>query len=156
MNINEEEQIRVYSCALVVRFDSRKRRRHEPKRYWLHIALARDLNIAEINRLAASASPEEGIWPRLNENLVIGVRLRCYFSLNAKTAQNFRGAVRRRCDRGSYGVVVNVVSLPYLVPPLLVALIRKWYVVFPLNPLMLAATLWYVFPVLVREAVVCP
>jgi len=29
MNTNEEEQIRVYSCALVVRFDSRKGRAHE-------------------------------------------------------------------------------------------------------------------------------
>jgi hypothetical protein len=70
-------------------------------------------------------------------------------SLNVKTAQNFRGGVRLRCDCSSYGVVVNVLSLPYLVPPLLEALIRKWYVAFPLKPLMDASTLWYVFPVLV-------
>jgi hypothetical protein len=66
-----------------------------------------------------------------------------------RTPETNSSAVRRRCDRGSYGVVVNVLSLPYLVPPLLVALIRKWYVVLPLKPLMLARTLWYVFPVLV-------
>jgi len=52
--------------------------------------------------------------------------------------------------------VVKVLSLPYLVPALFVALIRKWYVVLPLNPLKYALTLWYVFPILLWEAVVCP
>jgi hypothetical protein len=52
--------------------------------------------------------------------------------------------------------VVNVLSLPYLVPPLLVAAMRKWYVVLAVNPLMLAATFWYVFPVLVWFGVVDP
>jgi hypothetical protein len=37
--------------------------------------------------------------------------------------------------------VVKVLSLPYLVPALLVVTIRKWYVVLALNPLMLALTL---------------
>ena len=48
-----------------------------------------------------------------------------------------------------YGVVVNVLSLPYLVPALFVATIRKWYVVSAINPLMLSATFWYAFPLLV-------
>jgi hypothetical protein len=51
---------------------------------------------------------------------------------------------------------VNVLSLPYLVPPLLVALIRKWYVVFAVKLPMFALTFWYVFPVLVEVEVVCP
>jgi hypothetical protein len=51
---------------------------------------------------------------------------------------------------------VNVLSLPYLVPALFEALIRKWYVVLALKPLMYALTFWYVFPVLVWEAVVRP
>jgi hypothetical protein len=34
--------------------------------------------------------------------------------------------------------VVKVLSLPYLVPALLAATIRKWYVVFAVNPEMLA------------------
>jgi uncharacterized membrane protein len=36
--------------------------------------------------------------------------------------------------------VVKVRSAPYLVPALLVATIRKWYVVLAAKPLMLAAT----------------
>jgi hypothetical protein len=52
--------------------------------------------------------------------------------------------------------VVKVLSLPYLVPPLFVATIRKWYVVLAVKPLMFALTLWYVFPVFVWEAVVDP
>jgi hypothetical protein len=36
--------------------------------------------------------------------------------------------------------VVKVRSAPYLVPPLLVATIRKWYVVLAVKPLMLAIT----------------
>ena len=32
-----------------------------------------------------------------------------------------------------YGVVVNVLSLPYLVPAVLVATIRKWYLVLALQ-----------------------
>jgi hypothetical protein len=43
--------------------------------------------------------------------------------------------------------VVKVLSPPYLVPALLVATIRKWYVVLALKPGMFALTLWYVFPV---------
>jgi hypothetical protein len=39
-----------------------------------------------------------------------------------------------------YGVVVKVLSLPYLVPALFVALIRKWYVVLAVNPEMFALT----------------
>jgi hypothetical protein len=45
--------------------------------------------------------------------------------------------------------VVKVLSLPYLVPALFVATIRKWYVVLAAKPLMFALTPWYVFPVLV-------
>jgi len=52
--------------------------------------------------------------------------------------------------------VVKVLSLLYLVPALLVATIRKWYVVLALNPLMFALILWYVFPVLVWTGVACP
>jgi hypothetical protein len=52
--------------------------------------------------------------------------------------------------------VVNVLSLPYLVPPLLVATIRKWYVVLAAKPLMFAATLCVVLPVKVWLAVVEP
>jgi hypothetical protein len=43
--------------------------------------------------------------------------------------------------------VVNVLSPPILVPALLVATIRKWYVVFAIKPLMLALMFRYVFPV---------
>ena len=59
-------------------------------------------------------------------------------------------------NRTSYGVVLKVLSPPYLVPELFVATIRKWYVVLAVNPLMLAATFWYAFPVLVWFAVLCP
>jgi hypothetical protein len=52
--------------------------------------------------------------------------------------------------------VVNVLSLPYLAPLLLVATIRKWYVVPAVKLPMLALTLWYVFPVLLWGAVVSP
>jgi hypothetical protein len=52
--------------------------------------------------------------------------------------------------------VVKVLSLPETVPALLVATMRKWYVVLAVKPLMLAATFWYVFPVLLWVAVVCP
>ena len=52
--------------------------------------------------------------------------------------------------------VVKVLSMPYLVPPLFMATIRKWYVVLAVNPEMFALALWYVFPVLVWEAVVDP
>jgi len=52
--------------------------------------------------------------------------------------------------------VVKVLSLPYAVPALFVATIRKWYVVLAVNPEMFALTLWYVFPVLIWESVVCP
>jgi hypothetical protein len=52
--------------------------------------------------------------------------------------------------------VVKVLSLPYLVPALLVATIRKWYVVLALKPLMFAITVLGVFPVLVWGAVVNP
>ena len=41
-------------------------------------------------------------------------------------------------------------------PALFVATMRKWYVVLAVKPLMFALTLWYVFPVLVCEAVVDP
>ena len=44
---------------------------------------------------------------------------------------------------------MKVVPLPDLVPELFVATIRKWYVVLAVNPLMLAVTFWYAFPVLV-------
>jgi len=47
-------------------------------------------------------------------------------------------------------------SLPNLVPLLLVATIRKWYVGFAVKPPMFELTLWFVFPVLVWEAVVDP
>ena len=53
-------------------------------------------------------------------------------------------------------MVLNVLSPPGVVPPLLVATIRKWYVVLPFNPEMFALTLWYVFPLLVWDAVVDP
>ncbi len=46
-----------------------------------------------------------------------------------------------------HGVVVSVLSLPYVVPLLLVATIRRWYVVLAVNPEMFALMLWYVFPV---------
>jgi hypothetical protein len=52
--------------------------------------------------------------------------------------------------------VVKVLSLPYLVPALFVATIRKWYVMLGVKPEMFALTLWYVFPVLLWLAVVCP
>ena len=52
--------------------------------------------------------------------------------------------------------VVKVLSLLYLVPVLFVATIRKWYVVLAVKPEMFALTLWYVFPVLLWPAVVCP
>jgi len=52
--------------------------------------------------------------------------------------------------------VVKVRSAPYLVPALLVATIRKWYVVLAAKPPMLAATFWYAFPVLVWIAVWSP
>ena len=52
--------------------------------------------------------------------------------------------------------VVKVRSAPYLVPALLVATIRKWYVVLAAKPLMLAATFWYALPVLPWIAVVSP
>jgi uncharacterized membrane protein len=52
--------------------------------------------------------------------------------------------------------VVKVMSLPYLVPPLLVATTLKWYVVLALKLLIFALTLWNVLPVLVWEDVVCP
>jgi len=52
--------------------------------------------------------------------------------------------------------VLKVLSLPYPVPALFVATIRKWYAVLALNPEMFALTLWYVFPLLVWEAVVDP
>jgi hypothetical protein len=52
--------------------------------------------------------------------------------------------------------VVKVRSMPYLVPALLVATMRKWYVVLAAKPLMVAGTFWYVFPVLVWFAVVSP
>jgi hypothetical protein len=52
--------------------------------------------------------------------------------------------------------VVKVLSLPYLVPALFMATIRKWYVVLAAKPLMLAATFWYVLPVFVWEAVLDP
>jgi hypothetical protein len=42
--------------------------------------------------------------------------------------------------------VVKVLSLPYLVPALLVAMIRKWYLVLALNPLMLALMFRNVLP----------
>jgi hypothetical protein len=42
--------------------------------------------------------------------------------------------------------VVKVLSLPYLVPWLLLATIRKWYVVFAARPLMFALTARVVFP----------
>jgi hypothetical protein len=43
--------------------------------------------------------------------------------------------------------VVKALSLPYLVPPLLVATIRKWYLVLALKPLMLALMFRNVLPV---------
>jgi hypothetical protein len=52
--------------------------------------------------------------------------------------------------------VVKVRSAPYLVPALLVATIRKWYVVLAAKPLMLAATFWYALPLLLWIAVVSP
>ena len=52
--------------------------------------------------------------------------------------------------------MVKVLSLPYPVPALFVATIRKWYVVLAVKPLMLAATAWYVLPVLLWAAVVSP
>jgi hypothetical protein len=52
-----------------------------------------------------------------------------------------RCAKAARVKRRSYGVVVNVLSLPNLVPPAFVATIRKWYVVWLANPLMLAVIL---------------
>jgi hypothetical protein len=52
--------------------------------------------------------------------------------------------------------VVKVLSLPYLVPLLLVATIRKWYVVLAVKPLMLATMFWYVFPAFLWGAVVSP
>jgi len=52
--------------------------------------------------------------------------------------------------------VVNVLSLPYLVPALLLATIRKWYVVLALKPETFALILWYVFPFLIWDAVVNP
>jgi hypothetical protein len=42
--------------------------------------------------------------------------------------------------------VVNVLSLPNLVPPLLWPTIRKWYVVLALSPLMFADTFCVVLP----------
>jgi hypothetical protein len=45
--------------------------------------------------------------------------------------------------------VVKVLSLPNLVPPLLVATKRKWYVVLAAKPLMFTLTFWYAFPLLV-------
>ena len=52
--------------------------------------------------------------------------------------------------------VVKVLSLPWVVPLLLVATIRKWYVVLAVKPLMFATTLCVVFPVKVWLAVVEP
>jgi len=43
-----------------------------------------------------------------------------------------------------------------MVPFLLVATIRKWYVVLAVRLLMFALTLWYVFPALGCERVVDP
>jgi hypothetical protein len=43
-----------------------------------------------------------------------------------------------------------------MVPLLLWATIRKWYVVLALKPPMFALTLWYAFPVFVCEVVVEP
>jgi hypothetical protein len=42
--------------------------------------------------------------------------------------------------------VVKVLSLPYLVPLLLIPTSRKWYVVFGLNPVMFALTLCGLVP----------
>jgi len=42
--------------------------------------------------------------------------------------------------------VVKVLSLPYLVPALLVATVRKWYVVLAVNPEMFPETFCVVFP----------
>jgi hypothetical protein len=42
--------------------------------------------------------------------------------------------------------VVNVLSPPKIVPALLVATIRKWYVVLAVKPVILALTGTYVFP----------
>jgi hypothetical protein len=52
--------------------------------------------------------------------------------------------------------VVKVLSLPILVPALLVATIRKWYVVCVVKPLMLAAMFRYVFPLWLCIVVVRP
>jgi hypothetical protein len=52
--------------------------------------------------------------------------------------------------------VLKVRSAPYRVPALLLATMRKWYVVFALNPLMLALTFWYVLPLLLWIGVVSP
>ena len=52
--------------------------------------------------------------------------------------------------------VVNVLSLPRVVPPVFVATIRKWNVVLASKPLMFALTLWYVLPLLVWTGVLSP
>jgi hypothetical protein len=52
--------------------------------------------------------------------------------------------------------VLRIRSAPYLVPVLLVATMRKWYMVLALNPLMLGLTFWYVLPLLLWIGVVSP